>query len=85
LPCVDFEAGRLEASGEASRSSALWLAAGATFLGGYKLSRNSALLLEVPVRVPLERHRVRLGGATVVHELPAIDVRAVFGFEATWP
>jgi hypothetical protein len=87
LPCIDFEAGKLEAWGadDGSRSSALWLTAGATFLGGYKLSRDYALLLEVPVRVPLEKHQVRLGGTTVVHELPSIDVRALLGFEATWP
>ncbi len=83
LPCLDFELGRLKASGIKETSSALSPAAGATFLGGYRVTPSAYLLFGVPVRIPLARHQLHVNG-TPVHELPSVDLRYVLGFETTW-
>jgi hypothetical protein len=83
MPCLDFEIGRIEASGIEETSTALSPAGGVAFLAGYRVTPSAYFLFQVPFRIPLERHQLYVNG-TPVHELPWVDVRVALGFETTW-
>ncbi len=84
--CLVTEWGAFLASGApgTAQRAALWATAGGQLSMSYEIAERIRLVLGAPVLVPFERHGVSIDG-TLVHRLPALEVRPTFAFETEWP